>query len=105
MTLMQWQIFYIFLPRDELHWLDVLDRIFQTRIDSSPVSERTRTTVPVGHCIPVSYTLRHLRFANRYPLAIRVSGSTLMTVGLFQLPAQQSIELSPGFHSGPDTRY
>ena len=39
--------------RDELHWLDVTDRVFfQAGSDSSPVSERPRSTVPVGLLCP-----------------------------------------------------
>ena len=45
----------------------------QASSDSSPVSERPRTTVSVlEHCIPVSSadTRRHLRSANRHLLAV-----------------------------------
>ena len=39
---------------DELHWLDVPDRVFFKLAcsDSAPVSERPRSTVPVGLLCP-----------------------------------------------------
>ena len=39
---------------DELHWLDVPDRVFFKLAcsDSSPVPERQRSTVPVGLLCP-----------------------------------------------------
>ena len=66
----------------------------QASSDSSPVSERPRTTVSVGALHPVSSsnTRRHLRSANRHLLA--VSGSTLTAVGRSQLLARW-----PGTHS------
>ena len=56
---------------DQLHWLDVPDRVlFKLAVT---VHQRPRTTVSVlEHCIPVSSadTRRHLRSANRHMLAV-----------------------------------
>ena len=76
---------------DELHWLDVPDRVFfKLARDSSPVSERPRSTVPVGlYCVPaaIADTRRQLRSSNRQLAAVpryRISN----------MPAPQSGTLS-----------
>jgi len=56
----------------------------------------------LSDCVPAAGvdTRQHLLSANRQ-LEYLATGSTLTAVGPFHLPAH-SLELSPGFHPGPD---
>ena len=60
------------------------------------MSERPRTTVPVGLLRPGADLRQHLRSANRQLLA-----QNLRPSGLFSC-RPHSLELSPGFYPGPD---
>jgi len=90
---------------DELHWLDVPDRVFQAGSDCSPMSERLCTTVPVGLCAPVAGadSRRHLRSANRQLLAVGLPLYRLNTYGRRAFSVVGPIVWnSPGFHPEPD---
>jgi len=79
---------------DELHWLDVPDRagVFQAGSDSSPVSERPRTAVPVG-LLRSGRRCRHSA-APAFRQPSTTCSTSLPAVGPFQLPAPKSGTLS-----------
>ena len=83
---------------DELHWLDVPDRVlFKLAVTVHQCLNGRAPPYLSEHCIPVSSadTRRHLRSANRRLLAVyRVSGSTLTAVGRSELLVRW-----PGTHS------
>ena len=73
----------------QLHWLDVPDRIlFKLAVTVHQCLNGHAPPYLSEHCIPVSSAdmRRHLRSANRHPLAVcRVCGSTLTAVRRSQL--------------------
>jgi len=80
------------LLHDELHWLDVSDRVFFKLAVTFHRCLNGRAPLYLSdHCTPLSAgTRRHLRSTNRNLLAVRVIGLTPMAVGLSQSLAQQS---------------
>ena len=90
---------------DELHWLDVPDRVFFKMAVTvhAPVSERLRTAVYLSdYCVLAAGA--DTRSANRQLLA--VPRCRLNTYGrrAFSVasPTRLSLKLCPGFHPGPD---
>jgi len=90
---------------DQLHWLDVPDRVlFKLTLT---VHQCLNGRVPPylsEHCIPVSSvdTQRHLHSATVTYLPYRVSGSTLTAV-LICWP--DGLELTPGFYPGSNEQH
>ena len=79
---------------DELHWLDVPDRVFFNLAVTAYRCLNGRAPPYLSdYCVPIAGadSRRHLRYAYRQLLA---TGSTLTAVGPFQLPAPQSGTLS-----------
>ena len=94
---------------DQLHWLDVPDRVlFKLAVTvHHAVSERPRTTVSVGALHPGLQCWHAAASAFRQPSPTwcRVSGSTLTAVGRSQLLARWPGTLSLGFHPGSNEQH
>ena len=91
--------------RTSLAWRP-LPGVFQAGSDSSPLSERLRIAVPVGllrpgfrcwHSAAPAFRQTSITCSTLLP----AQHSTLQPSGLFSCRLQ-SLELSPGFHLGPD---
>ena len=84
---------------DELHWLDVPDRVF-FKLAVIIIHRCLNGRAPLymsDYCVPAAGadTRRQLRSSNRQLLAVpRYRGSILMVAGPFQWPAAQSGTLS-----------
>ena len=87
---------------DELFWLDVHDWVsFKLAVIVHRCLNGRAPPYLLDYCVPIAGadSRRHLRSANRQLLA--VPRYRLNTYGLF-ICQPHSLELSPGFHPGPD---
>ena len=96
-------------PGSDTAWRTSLARrprpgVFQVGSDSSPVSERPRTAVPVGLLRSGCWCRHSAALAFRQPSAACSTSLPAQHVrpsGLFSC-RPHSLELPPGFHPGPD---
>jgi len=89
---------------DELHWLDVPDRVFfKLAVLVHRCLNGRAPPYLSDYCVPVAsaVTRRHLRSANLQLLVVSCYRLSLKPPCLFSRRTH-SLELSPGFHPGPD---
>jgi len=92
---------------DELHWLDVPDRVFfKLAVTVHRCLNGRAPPYLSDYCVPVADvdTRQHLRSSNRQLLAVpryRLNTYELRPSGLFSC-RPRSLELSSRFHPGPD---